>query len=149
MAAARHLAGLLRGVVLAATQQEGSRCAIQLRRGLATNAGGAASAAAATAGSARQPWLWAVLSASLSAGLVGLKLCGPAGDGAAGQAQCKAADEPEGGGAGGLPEFTREEVAKHRRKEDRVWVTYKVGGGAWGGGGGAAEVLREGCLACP
>ena len=134
----RHLAGLLRGVAAgAATQWDGSRCAIQLRRWLASRAGSTASPAAASAAArgARQRWLWAALPVSLGAGLVGLQLYGPAGgDGDAGQVQCTVADKPEDGGAGRLPEFTREEVAKHRRKEDRVWVTYKVGCGTWGAG---------------
>jgi hypothetical protein len=63
-------------------------------------------------------------------------------------ADCRAADPPKGAAAAGdktagaakptaagsavsspqqLPEFSREEVARHHTKEDRIWVTYKDG----------------------
>lgn len=75
---------------------------------------------AGAASTARQPWLVTV-AAGLSAGL-GLQLYN-AGRGSGGPAECHAADDE----SGQLPEYSKEEVASHRTKEDKIWVTYKDG----------------------
>jgi sulfite oxidase len=97
-------------------------------RAFAGTGAGAAAADAAAAAPARLRWL-AAAAATLGAGLGYqlLPLGGPhggGGDPGAGAARCSA---PPVVDASGLPEYDREEVARHRSKEDRVWVTYKDG----------------------
>ena len=109
---ARRLAAVL-------LHQGARKQAIDLPHGFA--AGGSAGGGGASTAD-RQPWLVAI-AAGLSAGL-GVQLYSSSGGE---PAECKAADQDKDG----LRVFTREEVAKHRTKADRVWVTYKARSWRW------------------
>eukprot|EP00887_Chlorella_sp_A99_P003634 scaffold7.g3634.t1 len=119
-----QLAGLARRAAAQATQREAT---IHLQQQRAFGVGGpAAAASAASAGAARQPWLLAV-AAGLSAGL-GLQLYSAgSGEPAACKAQDGGAAASTAGGAAAaakadaLPEYSREEVARHRTKEASIW----------------------------
>ena len=93
-------------------------------RAISSSTGASTAAAAA----ARSPWARpaAAAAAAFAAGGLGRHLYSSPGSGATGDAaaQCHG---PASVDASSLPEFDREEVAQHRTKDTRVWVTYKDG----------------------